>query len=66
MGVMECVAADIDDYVNKAVRLGTDADYRASVSSQIREASPLLFEDTEAVREHERIFQELIERAHSE
>ncbi len=66
MGVMECVAADIDDYVNKAVRLGTDADYRASVSSQIRESSHLLFEDPEAVREHERIFQELIERARSE
>lgn len=66
MGVMDCVAADVDDYVNIAVRLGTDADYRASMAARIRESSHLLFEDAEAVGEHERIFQQLLARARPE
>lgn len=63
MGVMECVAADPQDYVEKAVALGTDGDYRAFVQQRIREAGDLLFEDLEAVREHERIFQQLLQQA---
>jgi predicted O-linked N-acetylglucosamine transferase (SPINDLY family) len=65
MGIPECVAADADDYVNIAVTLATDRDYRATLEERIREASPRLFEDVEAVREYERIFQELIEEARS-
>ena len=66
MGITECVASDPDDYASIAVALGTDADRRASVVEKIREASPLLFEDEEVVREYERLFQELIEESSSQ
>ena len=63
MGFDRCVASDAQDYVDKAVRLGTEPDYRASVAQAIDETSPVLFEDTQAVTEHERLFSELIEEA---
>jgi protein O-GlcNAc transferase len=63
MGVSECIAEDPDDYVEIAVRLGTDADFRAHVSNRIRQTSDVLFEDRQAVDAHARIFRELIERA---
>lgn len=63
MGVMDCVASDPDDYVDIAVRLATDADYRATVSGRIWAASHVLFENVEAVRELEQVFGELIGRA---
>jgi predicted O-linked N-acetylglucosamine transferase (SPINDLY family) len=65
MGLTDCVASDCEEYVEKAVALGTDKSYRAAVVEQIREASPQLFEDMLAVREHERIFDELVEVARS-
>ncbi len=65
MGIAECVAADAEDYVDVAVSLAADRDYRASVEQEIRQASPRLFEDLEAVREVERIFGELIEEPRS-
>ena len=63
MGIAECVASDAEDYVRIAVDLASDRDYRESVEQDIREACPRLFEDMEAVREYERIFQVLIEEA---
>ncbi len=65
MGVTDCVARDRDHYVELAVKLGTDAEFRAQVTEQIERASPVLFEDMEAVREHERIFSTLVELARS-
>lgn len=61
MGIPECVADDARDYVQKAVRLGTDADYRAGVAEQIRNAAETLFEDLQAVREYERILQQMLQ-----
>jgi len=63
MGVSGCIAADMDEYIDIAVRMGTDTDYRNSLAGDILSASPALFEDVEAVREHERIFRELIKLA---
>ena len=63
MGLSECVASDPQEYIDIAVALGTDAAYRSEVSQKIRRASPVLFDDIEAVREHERIFNALIEQA---
>ncbi|MDH4190962.1 MAG: hypothetical protein OEW21_12235, partial [Betaproteobacteria bacterium] len=45
MGLDELVAADAGDYVAKAVRLGTDRDYRAAVEARIAARSGVLFED---------------------
>ncbi len=65
MGLLDCVARDADDYIDIAVRLGTDAEYRERMTAAIGAASTVLFEDLEAVREHERIFAELAGRARS-
>jgi predicted O-linked N-acetylglucosamine transferase (SPINDLY family) len=65
MGLLDCVARDADDYIDIAVRLGTNADYRGQITAAIGRASVVLFEDIEAVHEHERIFAELAGRARS-
>ena len=65
MGVSACVASDPQQYIDIAVALGTDAAFRSEVVEKIRRASPVLFEDMEAVREHERIFSMLVEEARS-
>jgi len=53
MGVMECVAATSLEYVDKAVRLATDASYREGVRQKISERSFLIFEDRGMVKELE-------------
>ncbi len=63
MNLTQCVASDANHYLDIAVALGTDARFRAQVTEQIERASPVLFEDMEAVREHERIFSTLVELA---
>lgn len=39
-----CIARDAQHFVELAVRLGTDADYRRSISGQIAERAPRLFD----------------------
>ena len=56
MGLLDCVAWDIDDYVNLAVRLGTDRAYRDRIRGKILAAADVLFEDQEAVRQIEQFF----------
>lgn len=58
MGFAECVAADPDDYVRIAVRLGTQEDYRRYVRSEILRRNDVLFEDPRVVSEFERFFLE--------
>ena len=45
MEIDELVAADARDFAAKAVRLGTDRDYRAAVEARIAARSGALFED---------------------
>ena len=61
MGVLDCIAGSPREYVDCAVRLGTDADYRHHVSRRITSAASTLFEDLQSVREFERFFNEAIE-----
>ena len=65
MGLADCIAADAAQYVDLAVALGTDSAWRNEVVNKIRQASPALFGDLEAVSEHERLFTELIESSRS-
>jgi tetratricopeptide (TPR) repeat protein len=65
MGVLECVAADAQGYVDMAVKLGTEAGYRHSMQAKILEACPVLFEDVLAVRELERFCIEAVSQARS-
>lgn len=60
MGCRECVAQDADAFVSIAVELGTRPAYRHHVGQRIREGLDAVFEDHAAVREHERVFRELL------
>ncbi len=42
-----CVASDIGDYVSKAIRLGTDPQYRSRVSSAINQRKDRIYDDRE-------------------
>ncbi|MFV2065387.1 MAG: tetratricopeptide repeat protein [Pirellulales bacterium] len=65
MGLMDCVAEDGEDYVERAVRLAIDVDWRHKIETEIRQRCSVLFEDPRAVREVERIFDQLIAVARS-
>ena len=54
MGVYDCVAFNATEYVELAVRLGTDAPMRQRVEGRIRAAAPRVFNDMESVRAVER------------
>jgi len=57
LGLPDLVADSPAAYVALAVRLGTDREYRAHAAGRVAAAAPALFEDAEAVREHERFFE---------
>lgn len=61
MGVTDCIADCAESYVDLAVRLGTNAQYRSAVRERILERNGALFEDVEVVREFERFFREACE-----
>src|SRR6185369_17147386 len=56
MGVLDCIAADRDDYVRIALRLANDRAFRADVCARIRAARGVLFENPGILRELERFF----------
>ncbi|MGO8748004.1 MAG: tetratricopeptide repeat protein [Thermoguttaceae bacterium] len=61
MQFLDCVASSAEHYVELVLRLGTDRDYRRVVSEKILAAGNVLFEDLDAVRQHEQFFIEAIE-----
>jgi protein O-GlcNAc transferase len=61
MGFTDLIATSPNEYVQKAIRVASDADYRQHVRQTLAERTPILFEDFEAVREHERFFWEAYE-----
>jgi predicted O-linked N-acetylglucosamine transferase (SPINDLY family) len=66
IGVTDCIASSSDQYVDIAVRLGMDADYRADVSERIAARSGVMYECFDAVRELEGLFQQLINDARAQ
>jgi len=62
LGIEECIAQDADQYVDIAVALGTDREKREHLRRRIRQASPLLFDDLQAVRELEAFFERVCVR----
>jgi predicted O-linked N-acetylglucosamine transferase (SPINDLY family) len=63
MGIEAGLAESLDDYVEIAVQLGTDALYRSGVEAQIAAASGVMFEDNAIIDEHQRVFEMLIEQS---
>lgn len=63
MGVMDCVAKNQQEYVEIALRLGTDRDCRTAIRERIVDTSECIFEDVGTVRALERFFTEAVEKA---
>ena len=59
----DCIATSAEDYVERAVKLGTDADYRRSIEEKLAAATPALFDDVSMVAHYERIFLQLVDEA---
>ncbi len=53
IGIMDCVAPDLESYVDIALMLGRDRQRRTDLRRRIAEASPVLYEDDMAVRAFE-------------
>jgi predicted O-linked N-acetylglucosamine transferase (SPINDLY family) len=51
----------IEQYIDLAARLGIEPDYRQDVSRRILERNHLIFKDADTVREHERLFELMLE-----
>lgn len=60
MGVLDCVAASPAEYVEIALRLGLDADYRQYIRRKILQASHTLYQDDEAVVQLVHFFKQAI------
>ena len=60
MGIGECIAGDAAGYIDLAVRLGTDPEYRRNIHLEIMNRNDVLFEDIAVVREFERFFREAV------
>lgn len=60
MGMMECVASSPEDYVEIAVRLGTDRLYALAMRERILARNHVLYEDRRVVEEFERFFLEAV------
>jgi hypothetical protein len=54
MQLMDCVADSSQQYIEVALRLATDTEYRQAISERIQTASHALYEDPSEVREFER------------
>jgi predicted O-linked N-acetylglucosamine transferase (SPINDLY family) len=57
MGVTDCVASDAESYVDIALRLANDKNWRNENKEKILSHADVLNEDIEAVRELERFFE---------
>ncbi len=60
MGIGDCVAQSPQEYVDIAVRLGTQPDLRLAVRDRILAANAVLYEDKRVVQEFERFFTEAV------
>lgn len=60
MGIGDCVAQSPQEYVDIAVRLGTQPDLRLAVRNRILAANTVLYEDKRVVQEFERFFTEAV------
>ncbi|MGE3779759.1 MAG: tetratricopeptide repeat protein, partial [Pirellulaceae bacterium] len=63
MNLLDNVVADRNQYVRRAVSLGTERDLRREAEERITAQAEVLFEDNAAVQAHDRLFALLVEEA---
>jgi protein O-GlcNAc transferase len=59
MNVTDCVAENEEDYINKAVKLAAEPEYRQAIKDKILANCSVLFEDMSAVEELSEFFLEI-------
>ncbi|HYV38114.1 MAG TPA: tetratricopeptide repeat protein [Gemmataceae bacterium] len=62
MGVMDCVAQNTQEYVEIALRLGNDHEYRDMMRRKILDASDVLYENSAGIRELEKFFRQAVQK----
>ena len=65
MDVMDCVASSPEEYVDIALELGKNQNYRNSIKEKILSANHVLYENLGAVRELEEFFIEITKKVRS-
>jgi predicted O-linked N-acetylglucosamine transferase (SPINDLY family) len=60
VGVEDCTVSNTRDYVDLTVKLGNDPALCASIMRRVAENDDQLFDNDRSVREHERLFQDLL------
>ena len=63
IGVMDCVASNPREYVDIAIRLGTNKEYRENIKAKILARNHVLYENIEVVRELESFFEWAVEES---
>ncbi|MBF0497816.1 MAG: hypothetical protein HQK58_14780, partial [Deltaproteobacteria bacterium] len=63
MEMTDCVASSLQEYIDLAVRLGTDSLYREDIHRKIMSNNHLIFEDIQVVRELEDFFKAAVAEA---
>jgi protein O-GlcNAc transferase len=61
MDILDCVARNPQEYIELALRLGTDSDYRQAVRGKILAANGVLYENCQGIRELEQFFQKAVQ-----
>jgi predicted O-linked N-acetylglucosamine transferase (SPINDLY family) len=62
LGIESCIARDLHEYIDIAVRLGADLPFRDQIRRQVMANQPQLFEDEAAVRDWENFLQSVVPR----
>ena len=62
----ECVAKDAGDYVDIAVKLGTDPAWRHDVEARIAAAGPVRYENVDGIKELEAFVRTVANEASAE
>jgi predicted O-linked N-acetylglucosamine transferase (SPINDLY family) len=62
MGMLDCVVNSPDEYVQLALKLGTDADYRQAMREKILAANGALYENMAGVHQMEQFLQQAVAR----
>jgi predicted O-linked N-acetylglucosamine transferase (SPINDLY family) len=62
IGLDDCTASSAEDYIQRAVRIATQPDYRADLSRRIVEQSAVLYDDRATIAELADRLEELVSR----
>ncbi len=65
MGIDDCITSSAEEYIELAVRIATDAEFRSSLQAKIVAAAPQLYESDAAVRELEDFFIDAVGKCHA-